>query len=192
MDRKAKRNKEIFTATIFLSSGTQVQDLMTGALFLIEKDSYYSAWYQKEKMQWFYWTLFFKTPDGRETVAKVRRDKATMKPGTFKLSNRDAMQKKTAKIIKSHSFQHMRLPPPPNLKKGEQKRETCPDEWKNIYQSLCELERNKYIKRPWTENRRLSFEEKKKQKEEEKRLAQEEADSKANQALEDGETPGQE
>lgn len=193
MDRKAKRNKEICTATIFISSGTQVQDLMTGALFLIEKDSYYSAWYQKEKMQWFYWTIFFKDPKGRETVAKVRRDKATIKPGTFRLCLRDVMQKKTAKIIKAHSFQHMRTPPPPSIKKSEQSKETCPQEWKSIYQSLCELERNMYIKRPWTENRRLSYQEMRKRKEEERRIAREkEEEMKSNQALEDEETLEQE
>ena len=190
MDRKASRNKEIYTATILISSGTQVQDLMTGALFLIEKDTYYSAWYQKEKMQWFYWTIFFKDPHGRETVAKIRRDKAVIKQGTFRLSVRDVMQKKTAKIIKAHSFQHMRIPPPPNIKKSDQKREVLTEEWKGMYQSLCELERNMYIKRPWTENRRISYQATRKRKDEEKRIARQEAEElKATQALEDGEMP---
>ena len=192
MDRKAKRSKEIYTATVLISSGTQVQDLMTGALFLIEKDTHFSAWYQKEKMQWFYWTIFFKDPKGRETVAKVRRDKATIKPGTFRLCARDVMQKKTAKIIKAHSFQHMRTPPPPPINKKQQPKETCPQEWKNIYQSLCELERNMYIKRPWTDNRKASYQAARKRKEEERLFAQEkENELKASQVLEDGEMPEQ-
>lgn len=188
MDRKAKRNKEIYTATILLRSGTQVQDLMTGALYLIEKDSYYSAWYQTEKMQWFYWTLFFKASDGRETVAKVRRDKATIKSGTLRFCHREVIQKRTAKIIKSHSFQHMRIPPPPKIKKEDRHRESLTEEWKAVYQSLCNLERNMYIQRPWTENRRLSFLEAKKKREEQRRLAEEEK-LKAIQIAEDGETP---
>lgn len=59
-----------------------------------------------------------------------------------------------------------------------------------MYQSLCELERNMYIKRPWTENRRISYQATRKRKDEEKRIARQEAEElKATQALEDGETP---
>lgn len=189
MDRKAKRSKEICTATILISSGNQVHDLMTGALFLIEKDTYYSAWYQKEKMQWFYWTIFYKDPLGRETVAKIRRDKATIKPGSFRLCLRDSIQKKTAKILKAHSFEHMHIPPPPTIKKSDKRREVLTEEWKAVYQSLCELERNMYIKRPWTENRRISYQAIRKRKDEEQRIAKAEAeDLKVNKALEDEET----
>lgn len=191
MDRKAKRNKELYTATVLIRSGTQVQDLMTGALYWIEKDSHYSAWYQTEKMQWFYWTLFFKTPDGRETVAKVRRDKATIKSGTLRFCHRDVIQKRTARIIRSHSFEHMRIPPPPRIKKTDRNREVLSEEWKAVYQSLCNLERNIYIKRPWTENRRLSYLEYKKRREEQKRLAAENQNPGVSPESEDEETPGQ-
>lgn len=49
MDRKAKRNKEVHTAKVYLLAGTQVQDLMTGAFVCHREATGLKDWHLKEK-----------------------------------------------------------------------------------------------------------------------------------------------
>lgn len=150
MDRKAKRNKEVHTAKVYLLAGTQVRDLMTGESLFTAKDGEYFGWYLPEKFQWFYWNLFFKDEKGKERLVMVRRDKATIKSGTHRTCHREIIQAKMQKILRTGIFNsHTRLPLPPKAK--EKRLEVCPKEWKELYQSFHTLIEDKHTRRPWSE-----------------------------------------
>ena len=152
MDRKAKRNKEVHTATIKLLAGTRVSNLLSGLVFITPKTCDCSAWYLVEKGQWFYWTVFYTNDMGEECLIMVRRDFVTIKPGTHLLSSRVKVQQKMDKILKNNTLEHMRLPRPPK-KPTEIKniKETCPQEWKRMYTQFNTLACNRFFSRPSTE-----------------------------------------
>ena len=168
MDRKAKRNKEVHTAIVQIPAGTQVRDLMTGELLLIETGVACFAWYTLEKMQWFYWTALYTGPDKKERLVMVRRDKAHMKSGTHRTVHRETVQNRMRKILEASKFTNMRIPPPPNI---ERRKETCPEEWKQIYQSFHTLVQDIHIRKPWTEERRAKAKERYLKQKEEKAAA---------------------